>query len=116
MCTVLSDFPPCSHSVSIIPDLSPSHRQAAVEAYASALRAIFICQAAINFITFLCCLPIEENPLPCVFLVLLLAALTKCSRTINNGHAYSCSGSPEEQEEQYRRMREEQQNSSASGA
>ena len=46
--------------------------------YADALRVVFICQAAINFICFLCCLPIQENPLPYVFraLVAIAHALT----------------------------------------
>ncbi|KAI0334757.1 vacuolar amino acid permease [Cubamyces sp. BRFM 1775] len=54
------------HSTTIIPELSPDLRKAAVDSYADALRVVFICQAAINFICFLCCLPIQENPLPCV--------------------------------------------------
>lgn len=52
------------HSTSIIPELSAPLRQAAVESYADALRVVFICQAAMNFLCFLCCLPIQENPLP----------------------------------------------------
>ncbi|EMD40562.1 hypothetical protein CERSUDRAFT_111161 [Gelatoporia subvermispora B] len=52
------------HSTSIIPDLSPKLRDAAVSSYADALRVVFICQAAANFICLLCCLPIQENPLP----------------------------------------------------
>ncbi|KAK7695684.1 hypothetical protein QCA50_000320 [Cerrena zonata] len=52
------------HSTSIIAELSPEHRQAAVDSYSDGLRAVFICQAAINVICFLCCLPIQENPLP----------------------------------------------------
>ncbi|KAH8106216.1 vacuolar amino acid permease [Cristinia sonorae] len=52
------------HSTSIIPELSAPLRRAAVESYADALRVVFICQAACNFICFLCCLPIQENPLP----------------------------------------------------
>jgi len=52
------------HSTSIIPDLSPSLRHAATQSYADALRIVFICQTAMNFICFLCCLPIQENPLP----------------------------------------------------
>jgi len=52
------------HSTSIIPDLSEPLRRAAVESYADALRVVFICQAATNFFCFLCCLPIQENPLP----------------------------------------------------
>ncbi|PIL36776.1 MFS general substrate transporter [Ganoderma sinense ZZ0214-1] len=52
------------HSTTIIPTLEPALRKAAVDSYADALRVVFICQAAINFICFLCCLPIQENPLP----------------------------------------------------
>ncbi|KAJ7095220.1 major facilitator superfamily domain-containing protein [Mycena belliarum] len=37
---------------------------AAVDSYADALRVVFIFQAAMAFLAFLCCLPIEENPLP----------------------------------------------------
>ncbi|KAH8113370.1 vacuolar amino acid permease [Phellopilus nigrolimitatus] len=69
------------HSTTIIPTLEPSLQKAAVDSYARALRVVFICQAACNFICFLCSLPIQENPLP---------------------------GSREEQEAQYRRMHEEQ--------
>jgi len=52
------------HSTDVIPTLDPLYRQAAVDSYADALHVVFICQAAINVITFLCCLPIQENPLP----------------------------------------------------
>lgn len=52
------------HSTSIIAELSPDLRQAAVSSYADALRIVFICQAAANFLCFVCCLPIQENPLP----------------------------------------------------
>ncbi|KAI0676872.1 MFS general substrate transporter [Trametes maxima] len=52
------------HSTTIIPELSPDLRKAAVDSYADALRVVFICQAAMNFFCFLCCLPIQENPLP----------------------------------------------------
>ena len=46
-----------------------------MDSYADALHVVFVCQAAINFICFLCCLPIQENPLPCVsFLSRLLFA------------------------------------------
>ncbi|KAI0637813.1 vacuolar amino acid permease [Trametes polyzona] len=57
---------PMTHSTTIIPELAPDLRKAAVDSYADALRVVFICQAALNFICFLCCLPIQENPLPCV--------------------------------------------------
>ncbi|KAL6299123.1 vacuolar amino acid permease [Sparassis latifolia] len=53
------------HSTSIIPDLSPHLRKAAVDSYADALRIVFICQLAANFLCFLCCIPIQDNPLPC---------------------------------------------------
>ncbi|KAL5530624.1 hypothetical protein ACEPAF_6882 [Sanghuangporus sanghuang] len=69
------------HSTAVIPSLEPLLQKAAVDSYAQALRIVFICQAAMNFLAFLCTLPIQENPLP---------------------------GSHEEQEEQYRRMREEE--------
>ncbi|KAL1946941.1 hypothetical protein VTO73DRAFT_15045 [Trametes versicolor] len=52
------------HSTTIIPQLSPELRKAAVDSYADALRVVFICQAVLNFMCFLCCLPIQENPLP----------------------------------------------------
>jgi len=70
------------HSTSVIPTLEPEMRKAAVDAYSSALQIIFIFQATANFIAFLCCLPVQENPLP---------------------------GSQEEQEAQYRRMREREE-------
>ncbi|KAL5508354.1 hypothetical protein ACEPAH_5973 [Sanghuangporus vaninii] len=69
------------HSTAVIPSLEPLLQKAAVDSYAQALRIVFICQAAMNFLAFLCTLPIQENPLP---------------------------GTHEEQEEQYRRMREEE--------
>ncbi|KAJ7179827.1 vacuolar amino acid permease [Mycena crocata] len=37
---------------------------AAVDSYADALRVVFIFQAAMAFLAFLCCVPIQENPLP----------------------------------------------------
>ncbi|EPT03548.1 hypothetical protein FOMPIDRAFT_1158252 [Fomitopsis schrenkii] len=52
------------HSTNVIPDLEPYLRKAAVDSYADALRIVFICQAVCNFLCFLCCLPIQENPLP----------------------------------------------------
>jgi len=69
------------HETDFIATLDPPLQKAAVDSYATALRAVFICQACIAFCTFLSCLPIEENPLP---------------------------GSHEEQEEQDRRRREGQ--------
>ncbi|KIJ20547.1 Drug:H+ antiporter-2 family protein, partial [Paxillus involutus ATCC 200175] len=52
------------HSISSIPDLTPSLRKAALESYADALRVVFICQIAINVLVFIACIPIEEQPLP----------------------------------------------------
>ncbi|KAJ6599231.1 vacuolar amino acid permease [Mycena vulgaris] len=52
------------HSATSIPDLDPLWRKAAVDSYADALRVVFIFQAAMAFLAFLCCLPIEDNPLP----------------------------------------------------
>ncbi|KAJ7086722.1 major facilitator superfamily domain-containing protein [Mycena epipterygia] len=59
-------FPPITipHSATSIPDLDPRWRTAAVDSYADALRVVFIFQAAMAFLAFLTCLPIEENPLP----------------------------------------------------
>ncbi|KAH9844047.1 vacuolar amino acid permease [Rhodofomes roseus] len=54
------------HSTSMIPQLEPHLRQAAVDSYADALRIVFICQAVANLLCFLCCIPIQENSLPCV--------------------------------------------------
>ena len=50
-----------SHTAQIIPTLEPHLRKAAVDAYADALRVVFICQAAINVLGFLACLPIQEG-------------------------------------------------------
>ena len=55
------------HSTTIIPELPIPLRVAAVTSYADALRAVFICQVACHTIALVCCLPIQENPLPCVF-------------------------------------------------
>ncbi|TFY72498.1 hypothetical protein EVG20_g528 [Dentipellis fragilis] len=52
------------HSTDVIAGLEPTLKKAAVDSYADALRVIFICQVAMNVLTFLCCLPIQENPLP----------------------------------------------------
>ncbi|EIW82224.1 vacuolar amino acid permease [Coniophora puteana RWD-64-598 SS2] len=52
------------HSIGSIPDMAPSVRRAAVESYADALHVVFICQFAINILVFICCLPIQEHPLP----------------------------------------------------
>ncbi|KAK0498477.1 vacuolar amino acid permease [Armillaria luteobubalina] len=53
-----------SHSTAVIPTLEPRLFEAAVHSYADALRVVFICQAAWNFMAFLACLPIQENHLP----------------------------------------------------
>jgi len=63
------------HSVNIIPSLDADLRHAAVSSYQDALQVVFICQLAMNVLTFICCFAIQENPLP---------------------------GTHEEQEEQYR--------------
>jgi len=52
------------HTAQIIPTLEPHVRKAAVDAYGDALRVVFICQAAINVLGFVACLPIQESPLP----------------------------------------------------
>ncbi|KAG7097144.1 hypothetical protein E1B28_004522 [Marasmius oreades] len=52
------------HSTSIIPTLPPDLKEAAISSYADALRVVFICQAAWNFLAFLCCIPIQESLLP----------------------------------------------------
>ncbi|KAI0346735.1 MFS general substrate transporter [Trametopsis cervina] len=52
------------HSTTVIPNLPPLLKHAAVQSYADALHIVFICQAALNFLCFLCCLPIQENNLP----------------------------------------------------
>jgi len=52
------------HSTTIIPELSLSNRVAAITSYADALRAVFICQVACGVLAFVCCIPIQENPLP----------------------------------------------------
>ncbi|CAA7259524.1 unnamed protein product [Cyclocybe aegerita] len=52
------------HSTQIIPTLEPHLRKAAVDSYADALRVVFIFQAALGFLGFLACLPIQESALP----------------------------------------------------
>ncbi|KAI0079648.1 vacuolar amino acid permease [Panus rudis PR-1116 ss-1] len=76
------------HSTSIIPELNEQMRHDAVASYADALRVVFICQAAVNVICFLCCLPIQENPLP---------------------------GTHEEQEAQYRKRQDSLRQNNSSG-
>ncbi|KAI9001206.1 vacuolar amino acid permease [Trametes punicea] len=73
--------PVWTHSTTIIPTLSPELRKAAVDSYADALRVVFICQAVVNFMCFLCCLPIQENPLPCVHLLHLLVMIPRAMLT-----------------------------------
>jgi len=72
------------HNTDLISTLEPALKKAAVDSYAIALRAVFICQTAMAILTVLSSLAIEENPLP---------------------------GSLEEQEEQQRRTRERQSES-----
>jgi len=74
------------HSISSIPDLAPSHRKAAIESYATALRVVFISHIAINILVFIACIPIEEHSLP---------------------------GTHQEQEEHYRQQRGEDDSSGA---
>ncbi|KAM0753200.1 MFS general substrate transporter [Meredithblackwellia eburnea MCA 4105] len=50
-----------------IADLTPEHRAAAISAYQEGLRVVFIFNAVLAFICFLCCLPIQERPLPGTF-------------------------------------------------
>jgi len=52
------------HSTAVIPTLDPATRQAAVDSYAQALKVVFIFQAVVSCLTLICCLPIQENPLP----------------------------------------------------
>ncbi|KAG8715102.1 hypothetical protein FRC09_016923, partial [Ceratobasidium sp. 395] len=68
------------HSTAIIATLEEPLREVAIQSYQKALKSVFIGQAVLSFFTYLCCLPIEENPLP---------------------------GSHEEQEQQERRRREQ---------
>jgi len=51
------------HNVEAIPHLPLPLRRAAVDSYADALRVVFICQVAINILSFIACIPIQENPL-----------------------------------------------------
>ncbi|KAG8907221.1 hypothetical protein FRB99_005045 [Tulasnella sp. 403] len=52
------------YSTTIIPELEPDIRDAAVESYALALKAVFRFQVFIAVLAFISTLPIEENPLP----------------------------------------------------
>ena len=54
------------HSTAIIPELPTPLREAAVNSYADGLRVVFICQVVWAVLAFMCCLRIEERPLPCV--------------------------------------------------
>lgn len=77
--------------------LDPPLRQIAVDCYAMALRAVFLCQTAVAVCTLLACLPIEENPLPSVQCYAIFCIF-------KSDHDYR--GSHEEQDEQDRRRRE----------
>jgi len=74
------------HSTDAIRELDPTLKKLAIDSYADALRVVFICQAALSFLTFLSCTAIQENPLP---------------------------GTLEEQESQYRRNLEQQRQQSS---
>ncbi|KAF8586896.1 vacuolar amino acid permease [Ramaria rubella] len=52
------------HETESIITLDPPLRKAATDSYSTALRAVFICQAAIAFCALLSCIPVEENTLP----------------------------------------------------
>jgi len=52
------------HSTTIIPGLPTHQRVAAVNSYGDALKAVFICQVACYVLALVCCVPIQENPLP----------------------------------------------------
>ena len=52
------------HSTDVIRELDPMLRKSAIDSYADALRVVFICQVALNFLTFLSCMAIQEHPLP----------------------------------------------------
>lgn len=54
------------HNVAIIPEL-PTHLKAAViDSYADAVRVVFVFQIVCNGLVFVCCLMIQEKPLPWV--------------------------------------------------
>ncbi|KIJ56179.1 hypothetical protein M422DRAFT_57657 [Sphaerobolus stellatus SS14] len=57
------------HNTDLIPTLEPQDQKAAVDSYAIALKAVFICQTVAAILTVLACLPIEENPLPYVYFI-----------------------------------------------
>ncbi|PVG04171.1 MFS general substrate transporter [Serendipita vermifera] len=52
------------HDASLVRFLDGTQKEAAVQSFAQALRAVFICQAIAAFMALLCSLPIEERPLP----------------------------------------------------
>ena len=54
------------HSIAVIPELPTPLREAAIDSYADGLKVVFICQIVWSVLAFVCCLPIEERPLPCV--------------------------------------------------
>ena len=54
------------HSTAVIPGLPTPLREAAVGSYADGLKVVFICQIVWSVLAFVCCLSIEERPLPYV--------------------------------------------------
>ena len=54
------------HSTKIIPELPTPLREVAINSYADGFTVVFICQVVWSVLAFVCCLPIEERPLPCV--------------------------------------------------
>ncbi|KAG9002808.1 hypothetical protein FRB94_003611 [Tulasnella sp. JGI-2019a] len=52
------------HSITIIPNLDPATRRAAVESWGLSLRIVYLAQMSVAILTFISCLFIEENPLP----------------------------------------------------
>jgi len=52
------------HSTESIRYLDPEHRAIAIQSYSDAIRLVFITLSIMAVITFICCLPIEEYPLP----------------------------------------------------
>jgi hypothetical protein len=59
------------HSTAIIPTLDAPIREIAVQSYQRALTSVFTCQAILSLLLFLCCVPIQENPLPLVHLPII---------------------------------------------
>jgi MFS family permease len=52
------------HSTSIIPDLEPWLRKAAIDSYADSLRVVFLAITASSLLALIFTIPIQENPLP----------------------------------------------------